>query len=108
MATKYFFDNKQVVLPGAYSTIKSAIDNPPVSANYGRILVIDNNTGATFGGGSGINGELASAVNSVYRFSSLAEYQSFLKPLMHLLGFKCKRGATNKEVTGKFKMQKTH
>lgn len=79
MATTYFFDNKQVILPGAYSTIKSAIDNPPITANYGRILVIDNSIGATFGGGAGINGELASGANAIYRFSRLSEYQSFLK-----------------------------
>ena len=79
MATKYLFDNKQVMLPGAYSTIKSIVDNPPLVANYGRVLVIDNGTGAGFGGGSGINGELAQGANSIYRFSRLAEYQNFLK-----------------------------
>jgi len=79
MATKYLFDNKQVMLPGAYSTIKSIVDNPPLVANYGRVLVIDNGTGAEFGGGSGVNGELAQGANSIYRFSRLAEYQNFLK-----------------------------
>ena len=42
-------------------------------------MVIDNGSGATFGGGSGINGELANGANAIYRFSRLAEYQSFLK-----------------------------
>lgn len=79
MATKYFFNNKQVILPGAYATIKSAIDNPPTSANFGRVLVIDNGVGAGFGGGSGVDGELASGANSVYRFSRLSDYQDFLK-----------------------------
>jgi hypothetical protein len=78
MATKYSFDNKQISLPGAYSTIKSAIDNPPIAATYGRVLVIDNNVGATFGGGSGIDGELANGLDAIYRFQSLAQYQSFL------------------------------
>ena len=78
MATKYQFDNKQITLPGVYSTIKSLVDNPPITANYGRVLVIDNGTGATFGGGAGIDGELASGANAVYRFSRLAQYQSFL------------------------------
>lgn len=79
MATKYLFDNKQVVLPGAYSTIKAVVDNPQAVANYGRVLVIDNGKGEEFGGGSGINGDLASGVDSIYRFSRLAEYQDFLK-----------------------------
>lgn len=79
MATKYFFNNKQVVLPGAYSTIKSAIDNPSVNLSYGRVLVIDNGSGAAFGGGSGINGDLANGLDSIYRFSRISEYQSFLK-----------------------------
>lgn len=79
MATKYVFDNKQIILPGAYSTIKSLVNNPPIAANYGRVLVIDNGSGATFGGGSGINGDLASGADSVYRFSSVAEYKEFLK-----------------------------
>ena len=78
MATKYSFDNKSITLPGAYSTIKSAIDNPPVTANYGRVLVIDNGVGASFGGGSGIDGELANGLDAIYRFQSLAQYQSFL------------------------------
>jgi len=78
MATKYQFDNKQITLPGAYSTVKSAIDNPPITANYGRVLVIDNGSGATFGGGAGIDGELANGLDAVYRFSRLAQYQSFL------------------------------
>lgn len=79
MATTYFFDNKRVVLPGAYSTIKSAITNPSITANYGRVLVIDNGVGATFGGGSGINGDLASGSDAIYRFSRMTDYQSFLK-----------------------------
>ena len=79
MATKVFFDNKQISLPGAYATIKSASNTPPITANYGRVLVIDNGQGATFGGGSGISGDLASGADSIYRFSKLQDYQSFLK-----------------------------
>jgi hypothetical protein len=79
MATKYFFGNKEISLPGAYSTVKSAINNPPSTANYGRVLVIDNGEGANFGGGAGINGELANGADAIYRFSRLSEYQAFLK-----------------------------
>ena len=79
MATKFFFDNKEVSLPGAYSTIKSTRTSPITTATYGRVLVIDNGQGAGWGGGSGINGDNASGADSVYRFSSLQEYQRFLK-----------------------------
>ena len=79
MATKFFFDNKQVILPGAYATIKSSLNNPPIVADFGRVLVIDNGMGEKFGGGSGINGDLASGSDAIYRFSRLADYQNFLK-----------------------------
>ena len=79
MATKYYFDNKVISLPGAYSTIKSLQNTRPIVANYGRVLVIDNGKGAGWGGGSGIDGNLASGADSVYRFSNLANYQAFLK-----------------------------
>lgn len=79
MATKYIFGNREEKLPGAYATIKSLIDNPPATINYGRVLVIDNGLGAGYGGGSGIDGALSSGADAVYRFSSLEKYQSFLK-----------------------------
>lgn len=79
MGTKYFFDNKEIKLPGAYSTIKSAQSTTPIVANYGTVLVIDNGQGAEWGGGSGISGDLASGADSVYRFTNLSDYQAFLK-----------------------------
>ena len=79
MATKFFFDNKEVSLPGAYSTIKSVRTSPMITATYGRVLVIDNGQGAEWGGGSGISGDGASGADSVYRFTNLQEYQTFLK-----------------------------
>ena len=79
MSTKFFFDNKEISLPGAYSTIKSVLSNSVVQANYSRVLVIDNGLGAAFGGGSGINGALASGQDAIYRFTRLQDYQDFLK-----------------------------
>lgn len=79
MATKYIFNNREEKLPGAYATIKSLIDNPPATINYGRVLVIDNGTGAGYGGGSGIDGSLFTGEDAIYRFSSVEKYQSFLK-----------------------------
>lgn len=79
MATKYFFDNKTVSLPGAYSTVKAMQTTSPIAASYGRVLVIDNGKGAGWGGGAGISGEQATGGDAIYRFNSLANYQSFLK-----------------------------
>lgn len=80
MATKVFFNNRQIKLPGAYSTVVSGEKNPPRSLDYGKVLVIDTgDLGATWGGGAGIDGELNQGVDSVYKFDNLADYQGFLK-----------------------------
>ena len=80
MATKVFFNNRQIKLPGAYSTVISGEKNPPRSLDYGKVLVIDTGSeGATWGGGAGIDGELSSGQDAVYKFDNLADYQAFLK-----------------------------
>jgi hypothetical protein len=79
MATEYIFDGRKVILPGAYSTIKSGIKNPPITADYGTVLVIDTGLGATFGGGAGIDGQLAKGADSIYTFTNMYDYRSFLK-----------------------------
>lgn len=72
------FNNREERLPGAYTTIKSLIDNPPATINYGRVLIIDNGIGAGYGGGSGIDGALFSGEDAIYRFNSVEKLQSFL------------------------------
>ena len=79
MATSFVFDNKLIKLPGAYSTIKSAIKNPPLQATYGNILIIDNGSGAGYGGGSGISGSLASGLDSIYQFDNIDDFRNFTK-----------------------------
>jgi len=80
MATKVFFNNRQVKLPGAYATVVSGEKNPPRSLDFGKVLVIDTGEeGLTWGGGAGIDGELASGQDAVYKFDNLADYQAFLK-----------------------------
>ena len=80
MATQYFFDNKIVKLPGAYSTIVSGEQSQPLSLDYGKVLVIDTGVaGAGYGGGAGIDGELASGKDAIYTFNNLADYQAYLK-----------------------------
>jgi hypothetical protein len=80
MATEFIFDNKRVKLPGAYSTIVSGERNTPLELDYGKVLVIDTgNLGATWGGGAGIDGELDSGQDAIYKFDNVDDYRSFLK-----------------------------
>jgi hypothetical protein len=81
MATSKFFNNKKITIPGVYSTIKSGIKNPPITSDYSKVLIIDTGTTpiAGWGGGSGINGQLASGQDAIYQFTDLNTYREFLK-----------------------------
>jgi hypothetical protein len=79
MATSYIFNGRRESLPGVYATIKSGIQNTPLTADYGTVLIIDTGLGALWGGGVGIDGSLANGADAVYTFSSLLDYRSFLK-----------------------------
>lgn len=79
MATKVFINGKKQSRPGVYATIKSAVKNPSNQNTYGNLLIIDDGLGAGFGGGSGINGETVNGVNSIYEFTSLEDFQRFVK-----------------------------
>lgn len=80
MSSTFYFDNRQISLPGAYSTIVSGETNPARALDYGKLLIIDTGVvGANFGGGSGINGQLAQGQNSIYSFLNLADFRSYMK-----------------------------
>lgn len=80
MPTQIVFNGKNRILPGIYTQIKSGIENPPRSASYGKLLMIDTGSfGATFGGGAGINGTLEKGKDAIYTLSNLREYRSFVK-----------------------------
>jgi len=79
MATSYIFNGRKESLPGVYATIKSGIQNLPLTADYGTVLVIDTGLGALWGGGAGIDGTLAAGADSVYVFYNLQDYRAFLK-----------------------------
>lgn len=79
MATQVYFNGKLRKLPGAYSKITSGEQNAPSDLDFGRILIIDTGLGANWGGGAGINGSLSTAKDSVYSFSDIDSYKSFLK-----------------------------
>lgn len=79
MATKYFFDNKEISIPGAYSDIKSGIRNPALALAFGNTLVIDTGSGKFFGGGAGIAGTLKSGKDSHYTFDNSRDFKRFVR-----------------------------
>jgi len=79
MATVVTFGGKNIIEPGVYSQIKANVNINPVPMSTGNVLIIDTGEGAGYGGGSGITGDLASGLNSVYTFTSLADFRSFVR-----------------------------
>lgn len=81
MAIKFIFDGKVVKQPGSYSTIKSAVKNPPLEASYGNILMIDTGTfGAGYGtGGAGIAGTLQSNIDAIHTFDNISDFRESVR-----------------------------
>ncbi len=80
MATEFYFNGRTIKQPGAYATITSGQKNAPLNLDYGRLLIIDTGKeGMQYGGGSGIDGELAQDKDAVYTFDNVEDYQQFLK-----------------------------
>ena len=86
MATVVNFQGKNYVEPGAYAAI---VYNPTSVANvaeFGNVMIIDtglslNTIGEMhleFAGGSGINGELAKGLKSVYEFTNYEDFLAFM------------------------------
>lgn len=79
MASKNYFGGKRIFEPGAYSQILSGISNPPLNLSYGNVLVIDTGSGASFGGGFGIDGNGGSGVDAFKSLATLKEAQNLIK-----------------------------
>lgn len=79
MAGKVNFEGKNIILPGVYGVIKSGIKNPPIALSYGNILIIDTGSGAAYGGGSGIDGTLASGINAIYPVDNIEDFRKLTK-----------------------------
>lgn len=80
MSSVFYFNNRQISLPGVYSTIVSGESSPARNLDYGKVLVIDTGTySAGFGGGAGINGESTQGQNSIYIFDNLSDFRGFMK-----------------------------
>lgn len=87
MATSFVFNNRTIKLPGAYSTIRSGIRNPALALGFGNTLVIDTGSGASYGGGAGINGVLKQGKDALYTFDNVRDFRNFTKGgLWWLLG----------------------
>lgn len=84
MATKVYFNGKQRVLPGVYSTITSGDNTATRNLDYGTALLIDTGVyGAGFCGGSGIGGQLKSGKDAIYEFTDLESFRAFVKGGMY-------------------------
>lgn len=87
MATSYQFNGQTIIIPGSYSAIKSGMKNPPIELPFGNILIIDTGSGATYGGGAGVDGEYAKGKEAIYDFDNIADFRDFAKGgLWWLLG----------------------
>lgn len=79
MAIKFNFDGKQVIEPGSYARIINGTTQTPSIASFGKVMIIDTGSGAFWGGGGSINGELTSAKNAVYEFDDISDYKNFVR-----------------------------
>jgi hypothetical protein len=77
--TLYYDTNRSTTLPGVYSEFRSGINNAPLQASFGNVLIIDTGKGTGYAGGAGINGTLESGINSIRNFSRLADYRDHVK-----------------------------
>jgi hypothetical protein len=79
MATVVTFNDRNIIEPGVYSQIKANVNVAPTPQSFGNVMIIDTGDGAGFGGGSGITGELANGLNSVYGFDTLNDFRQFVR-----------------------------
>lgn len=79
MATVVSFNGRRIIEPGVYSQIKSGIPARPSTFSFGNLMIIDTGSGAGFGGGSGISGQFATGLNSVYSFDDVDDFKDFVK-----------------------------
>lgn len=83
MATKIVFGNGKVAWEaGSYHEFRSGITNPPVTADYGKLLIIDTGGFGSggFGFGSGINGTIKNGIDSfVDRVRTPQQLQSLVR-----------------------------
>ena len=86
MSTVVNFQGKKCIEPGSYAAV---VYNPTSVVNvaeFGNCMIIDtglslatvNGTNSEFAGGSGVKGELAQGLKSVYEFDNYEDFLSFM------------------------------
>ncbi|HSY76676.1 MAG TPA: hypothetical protein VK890_07465, partial [Bacteroidia bacterium] len=81
------FAGQQIVEPGVYGEILGQVPAPVITATYANVFLIDTGsqgtgvggTGISYGGGSGVAGQLQQNGNSVYKFTNAADFQAFVR-----------------------------
>ena len=79
MATSRYFNGKVRKLPGAYSQIKSGVNNPPSTSDFAKVCIIDTGAGATYAGGSGVNGAYRQGLDTIYLCNDTLEAKSIIR-----------------------------
>jgi hypothetical protein len=79
MSIPVIFNNRQITEPGVYSRVTSGEPNKVVNAPFGAVTIIDTGNFKGWGGGSGINGELAKGASAIYKFENLPDLRNFVK-----------------------------
>lgn len=79
MAIRITFNNRDVFEPGVYAQTRSGIPPIPVAAASGKLMIIDTGTGASFGGGAGINGELQQRRDTIYEADDIDAFRRFIR-----------------------------
>ena len=73
------FNNRQVVEPGSYTQIVGGTTEARATSSFGKVVIVDTGTGASFGGGSGVNGSHNTGANSVYAFNDLDSFRKWIR-----------------------------
>lgn len=81
MAKIVFFNNRSVIESGAYSQILGGNPPQPIIASTGKICIVDTDSGAGYGFGSGVTGDVStkggtSGKLSVYQFNDATSAQA--------------------------------
>jgi len=73
-----YFNNQQVLEPGAYTQVLGGDVQAPAGVNSGSVCIIDTGLGANFGGGSGSLGTKYSGKKAIYEFTQLDDFRNWI------------------------------
>jgi hypothetical protein len=79
MAIRIQFGNRSILEPGSYGRTVNGTTQRQSAADFGKVMIIDTGIGSYFGGGAGVNGQLANGKNTVYEFTEKTTFKNFVK-----------------------------